>query len=322
MSIHDSHPAGSDISPTGIYHVAALKEQCIAGLSINPDGRYADATFGGGGHSRAILEQLSAAGHLYGFDRDADAMANAPADNRFTFIHGDFRYMGNFLDYIHAGKMDGIIADLGVSFHHFDTPERGFSFRADAPLDMRMNQRGGKTATDIVAAYTPEQLTALLRSYTDLKQPGTIAGAIVKARALHPILTTGALAEAVKEVLPPQKYKKELAQVFQALRIETNSEMEALKLFLESTPRLLNPAGRLVILTYHSIEDRMVKNFLRTGNIHGVQSTDFYGRSVSPWKELTRKPIMADEQEVERNPRARSAKLRIAVRLDNNTTHQ
>lgn len=318
MSIHSDRPTDTDILTSGPYHVAALKEQCIDGLAINPAGSYADATFGGGGHSGAILEKLGPDGHLYGFDRDADALANAPADNRFTFVHGDFRYMENFLDYLHAGKMAGIIADLGVSFHHFDTPERGFSFRTDAPLDMRMNQRGGQTAADIVASYTPEQLISLLRSYTDLNRQGMIVSAIVKARSVRPILTTGELAEAVQGVLPPQRYKKELAQLFQALRIETNSEMEALKLFLESTPRLLRPGGRLVILTYHSIEDRMVKNFLRTGNIQGELSTDFYGRSTSGWKELTRKPIVADEQEVERNPRSRSAKLRIAVKEEDN----
>lgn len=318
MSIHSDRPTDTDILPTGPYHIAALKEQCIDGLAINPAGNYADATFGGGGHSGAILEHLGPDGRLYGFDRDADALANAPTDNRFTFVHGDFRYMENFLDYLQAGKMDGIIADLGVSFHHFDTPERGFSFRTDAPLDMRMNQRGGQTAADIVASYTPEQLTSLLRSYTDLNRPGMIVSAIVKARSARPIITTGELAGAVQGVLPPQRYKKELAQVFQALRIETNSEMEALQLFLESTPRILRPGGRLVILTYHSIEDRMVKNFLRTGNIQGEQTTDFFGRNTSPWKELTRKPIVADGQEVERNPRARSAKLRIAVRLEDN----
>lgn len=314
MNLQPSLCDDTNMNPQGHYHVAALKAECIAGLDIRPDGRYADATFGGGGHSRAILEKLNANGRLYGFDRDADALANAPEDNRFTFIHGDFRYMATFLDYAGAGKMDGIIADLGVSFHHFDTPERGFSFRTDAPLDMRMNQRGGKTAADIVASYSIEQLTGLLRSYTDLNRTGTIAAAIVKAREDRPISTTTRLAEAVKRVLPPQRFKKDLAQVFQALRIETNSEMEALKLFLQSTPYILRPGGRLAILTYHSIEDRMVKNFLRSGNIRGDIITDLYGKSASPWKELTRKPIVADENEVAGNPRARSAKLRIAVR--------
>lgn len=319
MSINGIHSSDNDQSPTGAYHVAALKPECIAGLAIRKDGLYADATFGGGGHSRAILDELGPDGHLYGFDRDADASANIPDDSRFTFVHGDFRYMANFLDYVRAGRMDGIIADLGVSFHHFDTPERGFSFRSDAPLDMRMNRSGGITAADIVATYTPAQLTGLLRSYTDLNRPGMIADAIVRVRSTKPIITTEQLAAAVQGVLPPNKYKKDLAQVFQALRIETNSEMEALKLFLESVPGILRPGGRLVILTYHSIEDRIVKNFLRAGNVQGEVSSDFYGYSTSPWKILTRKPIMADQSEVERNPRARSAKLRIATLLAERT---
>lgn len=298
-----------------IYHIPALLEASINGLNIKPDGVYADVTFGGGGHSRAILENLSPNGHLYGFDRDLDALKNAPNDPRFTFVHSNFRYISNFMRYYGVEKLDGILADLGVSFHHFDDSERGFSFRADAPLDMRMNRNAALTAATIADTYTDKQLEGMLRAYTDLKRPRSVADAIVKARAKAPVDTTFQLADAVRPALNPKSEKKELAQVFQAFRIEVNGEMDALKRFLTATPSLLREGGRLAVITYHSIEDRMVKNFMKTGNIEGIEEKDFFGRVSTPWKLITRSPITPDEEEVERNPRSRSAKLRIAELL-------
>ncbi|MDE5774152.1 MAG: 16S rRNA (cytosine(1402)-N(4))-methyltransferase RsmH [Muribaculaceae bacterium] len=300
----------TDIPAT--YHIPALLTQCIEGLNIHPDGIYADATFGGGGHSRAILEALGPQGRLLGFDQDTDTLTNVPQDERFTFVLSNFRYMSNFMRYHGIEKFDGILADLGVSFHHFDDASRGFSFREDAPLDMRMNRRASRSAKDIINEYTPEQLTDILRLYTDLKNIRNIVAAIVKARDLSPIETTNDLSRIVTPQLNPRNVKKDLAQVFQALRIEVNGEMEALQQFLASTPNMLREGGRLVVLTYHSIEDRMVKNFMRTGNVSGHEEKDFYGVSKSPWKLITRSPITADQEEVERNPRSRSAKLRIA----------
>lgn len=296
------------------YHIPALLEASVRGLDIHPGGVYADVTFGGGGHSRAILAQMDPTGHLYGFDRDLDAFANAPADERFTFVNSDFRYISNFLHYHGQDTIDGILADLGVSFHHFDDAERGFSFRSDAPLDMRMNRQGGRTAADILAEYSQEQLEALFRAYTDLKRPGQIAGAIVKARADKPITTTFELADAVKGALNPKAEKKDLAQVFQAIRIEVNGEMESLRRLLEQSLKVLKPGGRLAVITYHSIEDRMVKNFMKSGNVEGVVDKDLYGRVSTPWEPVTRTPIVPDEQEIEANPRSRSAKLRIATK--------
>lgn len=295
-----------------LYHIPALLEESIEGLNINPSGTYIDTTFGGGGHSRAILEKLDAAGRLYGFDQDLDARANVPNDERFTFVHSNFRYAENFMRYFNALPVDGILADLGVSFHHFDTTERGFSFRTDAPLDMRMNTKSELTAADIVNTYSEEQLTALLRLYGDFRNPRPIVRAIIARRAECPVATTLELAETITPALNPRQLKKELAQAFQALRIEVNGEMTALRKFLEQTPHLLREGGRLAILTYHSLEDRMVKNFMRSGNVEGNIEKDFYGNVSTPWRLVTRQPLTASAEEVERNPRARSAKLRVA----------
>lgn len=297
------------------YHVPALFEEALDGLNIRPDGVYVDVTFGGGGHSRGILERLGEEGHLFGFDRDMDAFANVPDDGRFTFVHSNYRYLSNFLRYYGVEKVAGILADLGVSFHHFDAAERGFSFRTDAPLDMRMNRLGGRTAADLLAECDEKELCSLLRTYTDLKKPHLIARAIVTRRNEKPLTTTFDLVEAVKGTINPRQEKKDLAQVFQALRIEVNGEMEALKRFLLSSTKEIRTGGRLAVITYHSIEDRIVKNFIKTGNIEGEEEKDFFGRVSTPWKAVTRSPIVPSEQEIERNPRSRSAKLRIAERL-------
>lgn len=294
------------------YHIPALLEEAIKLLNINPSGVYIDATFGGGGHSRAIIEALGPSGKLYGFDRDLDALANEIHDSRFTFVHSNYRYIENFMRFYREHKADGILADLGVSFHHFDTPERGFSFRADGPLDMRMNTAADRTAADIVATYSVEKLTSMLKLYTDLKRPRIVADAIVKSRSLSPVDTTFKLAEAVKNVVNPRQEKKDLAQIFQALRIETNNEATDLIAFLNATLRVLTPGGRLAVLTYHSGEDRVVKNFLRTGNVAGEEQKDIFGNISTPWKLITRKPVEASEEEIAANPRARSAKLRVA----------
>lgn len=295
-----------------IYHIPALLEDSINGLNIKPNGLYADVTFGGGGHSRAILAKLGPDGKLFGFDRDRDALSNAPDDSRFTFVHSNFRYIPNFMRYHGVEKLDGILADLGVSFHHFDDAERGFSFRSDAPLDMRMNRKADITAATIAETYSDKQLENLFRTYTDLKRPRAVAEAIVRARAVSPVDTTFKLADAVRKALNPKSEKKELAQVFQAFRIEVNGEMDALKRFLNATPDLLAEGGRLAVITYHSIEDRIVKNFMKTGNIEGKEEKDFFGRVSTPWKLITRSPIVPTEEEVNANPRSRSAKLRIA----------
>lgn len=297
------------------YHIPALLPEALDGLDIRPGGVYVDVTFGGGGHSRGILGRLGPEGRLYGFDRDLDARANVPDDPRFIFVHSNYRYLSNFLRYHGEEKVDGILADLGVSFHHFDDAERGFSFRSDAPLDMRMNRGGGITAAQIVADYDETALENIFRSYTDLKRPRAVAKAIVTARAKEPVDTTFRLADAVRPTLNPRQEKKDMAQVFQALRIETNGESTALRRFLESTPSLLRAGGRLAVITYHSIEDRMVKNFMRTGNVEGIEDKDFFGRVSTPWKLITRTPVTPSEEEVERNPRARSAKLRVAEKL-------
>lgn len=309
-----------------VYHIPALFSESLDGLNIKPSGIYVDVTFGGGGHSRGILDRLGNGGKLYGFDRDLDALANVPDSPQFTFVHSDFRYIRNFLHYYGAEMVDGILADLGVSFHHFDSADRGFSFRSDAPLDMRMNQSGSLTAADIVSDYDKESLERIFRSYTDLKRPGQIAAAIIKARGYStrkngdsdsmkgysPIASTFQLVEAVKGAISPKSEKKDLAQIFQALRIEVNGEMDSLKRLLEQSQKVLKPGGRLVVITYHSIEDRMVKNFMRSGNVEGKVEQDIYGRVETPWKVITRSPIVPDAEEVERNPRSRSAKLRIA----------
>lgn len=301
-----------------IYHIPALLTESIDALNINACGSYVDATFGGGGHSRAILQRLGPAGHLYGFDRDIDALQNAPDDSRFTFVHSDYRFIPNFLHYYGCDKVDGILADLGVSFHHFDSGERGFSFREDAPLDMRMNQKGERTAARIIADASPEKLESIFRAYTDLKRPRLLVNAIVKARSVSPILTTSQLTDVLTPALNPRNLKKDLAQAFQALRIETNDELHSLQRLLLNSLSVLKPGGRFAIITYHSIEDRMVKNFFRSGNLEGKVEQDFYGRVLTPWKQITRNPVVPHAEEIERNPRSRSAKLRVAELIDDN----
>ena len=295
------------------YHIPALLEEAINLLDIKPEGTYIDATFGGGGHSRAIMEKLGENGRLFSFDRDIDAYTNRIDDERFTFVHGNFRHIENFMRYYGVEKVDGILADFGVSFHHFDTPERGFSFRNDASLDMRMNRKSDMTAADLVNTLDENGLREIFSSYTDLKKPGLIAKAVMTAREASPIETTAQLVEAVKNRIDPRQEKKELAQVFQALRIAVNHEADDLKIFLNSTLNVLKPGGRLVTLTYHSMEDRMVKNFFKTGNTEGEEKKDFFGHVETKWKLITRKPIEAGAEEIEKNPRSRSARLRAAA---------
>lgn len=295
-----------------VYHIPALLPEAIKLLNINPSGIYIDATFGGGGHSRAILAALGPEGRLFSFDRDPDAHANVPDDPRFTFVHSNFRYIRNFMRFHGVDRVDGILADLGVSFHHFDSAERGFSFRTDAPLDMRMNRNAPLTASQVLATVTEEELRNLFYAYADLKKPNAVARAIIEARNAAPLETTFQLAQAATRALDPRAEKKELAQVFQALRIKTNDEMGDLRRFLEATPYVLKEGGRLAVLTYHSVEDRMVKNFMKTGNVEGEEKKDFFGRSQSPWKAVTKKPVEPTAEEIERNPRSRSAKLRVA----------
>ena len=296
-----------------IYHIPALLPQTIECLDIKPNGIYVDATFGGGGHSRAILEKLGPDGRLFGFDQDEDAIANVPDDPRFTFVRSNFRFMRNFLRYHGVERIDGILADLGVSFHHFDDAERGFSFRTDAPLDMRMNRKASLTAAQLLQQSDLRDLISLFRTYADLKDPSKAAKAIIAAKEKVPIRTTFELAEAVRPGLNPKGEKKEMAQVFQALRIAVNSEMEALITMLSTAPLMLKEGGRAVILTYHSVEDRIVKNFFRSGNAEGEIEKDFYGKVICDWKAITRSPITADNEEIERNSRSRSAKLRAAA---------
>ena len=298
-----------------VYHVPALLTETIDGLNIKSDGVYVDATFGGGGHSRAIVEKLGDMGQLYSFDQDEDAIGNALNDSRFTFVYSNFRYISNFMRYHGIKELDGILADLGVSFHHFDDKERGFSFRWEGALDMRMNRRGRRTAAWVLENYSEEQLSDTFYLYGELKNARRLATAIVKARQEEPIATVEQLLDVIRPFINPKKEKKELAQVFQALRIEVNGEIDALNDLLQQSLRMLKPGGRLVIITYHSLEDRLVKNFMKTGNLKGVVEKDFYGRVLSPFYLQTSKPIVPGDDEIERNPRARSAKLRIAEKL-------
>ncbi len=295
------------------YHTPALFNEAIDALDIKPDGIYIDATFGGGGHSRGIIDRLGPDGRLLGFDQDLDAIANALPDERFTFVRSNFRYIPNFLRFHGIDKADCILADLGVSFHHFDDAERGFSFRADAPLDMRMNRAAGQTAADLVNTLSDQELTVTLRLGSDLQNPARIARAIAKARADSPILTTTQLADTVRPLLNPRNEKKELAQVFQALRIAVNHETDALVDFLLNAAKVLRPGGRLAVITYHSLEDRMVKALMKCGNIEGNLEKDFFGNVNTPWTLITRSPIVPSAEEIEANPRARSAKLRVAA---------
>lgn len=296
-----------------MYHNPVMLDECIRGLNINPEGVYADVTFGGGGHSRAILDCLTT-GHLYAFDQDEDAAANAFSDDRFTFIPQNFRYFKNFIQLYHNGLIDGIIADLGVSSHQFDTPEKGFSTRFDGELDMRMSQSTPNDAATIVNTYDQADLTRILSLYGEVQQAHLVAADIIMARNAEPIETTAQLKEAVQRRLPRGRENKALAQIFQALRIEVNQELEALTTLLAQCPEVLNHGGRLVVLSYHSLEDRLVKNYMKTGNAEGKEEKDFFGNLLTPYKLITRKPMVPTEEEIEGNSRARSAKLRIAER--------
>jgi 16S rRNA (cytosine1402-N4)-methyltransferase len=296
-----------------MYHNSVMLEQCLEGLNIKPEGVYVDVTFGGGGHSRAILERLTT-GHLYAFDQDEDAAQNVFDDERFTFIPQNFKYFKNFVQLYHGGKIDGVIADLGVSSHQFDTPEKGFSTRFDGPLDMRMSQMTPNDAATVVNTYDHAALTRILRLYGEMQQPQLIASDIIMARDAEPIETTAQLKMAVQRHLPRGKENKVLAQLFQALRIEVNQELEALTTFLGQCPDVLASGGRLVVMSYHSLEDRLVKNFIKTGNAEGKEEKDFFGNLLTPYNIITRKPIVPSDEETESNSRARSAKLRIAER--------
>ena len=298
------------------YHVPVLLNESIDGLAIKPDGTYVDVTFGAGGHSREILRRLGPDGRLFSFDQDADAEKNIVDDDRFSFVHSNFRWLANWMRYYEVEHIDGLLADLGVSSHHFDDAARGFSFRYDAPLDMRMNREGGKTAADIVNGDTQEQLADIFYLYGELRQSRQIAAAIVKARAQKPILTTQDFLQVVDPLFRREKEKKDMARIFQALRIEVNHEMTALSEMLTSATRLLATGGRLSVITYHSLEDRLVKNVMKTGNVNGKADEDpVYGRKPSPYRLINNKVIVPTAEETERNPRSRSAKLRIAEKL-------
>lgn len=298
------------------YHIPALLDETINGLAIKPDGVYVDATFGGGGHSRAIVGKLGENGKLFGFDQDMDAYGNRIDDKRFTFVHGNFRFIKNFLRYYGEASVDGILADLGVSFHHFDDSSRGFSFRfGEGVLDMRMNRDNSTDAKKVISTYGPDELIRIFKLYGDLKNAKKVTDRIVKRRAEKEIITTGDLLDTVRPIVNPKQEKKELAQIFQTLRMEVNREVDALAEFLAQTTQLLKPGGRLAVITYHSVEDRMVKNFIRSGNIEGKTETDFFGRTQSPLRAVNNKVIVPSDEEVERNPRSRSAKLRIAERI-------
>ena len=300
------------------YHVPVLLNESVSALNIeeNRNGIFVDATFGGGGHSREILARLGDKGKLIAFDRDSDAIANAPDDKRLILIHNNFRFVQNFARQLgYMGKIDGILGDLGVSSHQFDTGERGFSFRFDAPLDMRMNQLAPKSAADVVNGYPQEELSRIFKIYGELDKPWKAAEMICKARETEEIKTTGDLSKAVAKLYNNHTEHKFLAKLYQALRIEVNMEMRALEDFLQGARNSLRPGGRLSIITYHSLEDRMVKNFMKTGNTQGDNEKDFYGKSLSPFELVTRKPVLPTEEEISSNTRSRSAKLRVAELL-------
>ena len=298
------------------YHIPVMLQESIDALSVKPDGTYFDLTYGGGGHSREILRRLGGKGKLYGFDQDADAALQVPkGENRFTFIRSNFRFLENWARFYKATDADGILADLGVSSHHFDTPERGFSFRFDSPLDMRMNQNASLTASDVLNGYDEAKLTLLLKHYGELSGARRIAKAIIKRRERGPMHTVADLTSIVEPLLTRGREKKEMAKLFQALRIEVNAEMEALSQMLQAAVKVLKPGGRLVVLTYHSIEDRMVKNIMRDGNVEGQSQQDFFGRRLSPFKSVGTKVMVPSTLEQEVNPRSRSAKLRVAERI-------
>ncbi len=297
------------------YHIPVLLEESVDLLDIQPDGVYADLTFGGGGHSRRILSKLGQEGRLYSFDQDADTRANCPDDPRFHYVESNFRFLRGALRLRGVAHLDGILADLGVSSHHFDATERGFSFRGEAALDMRMNRRGRLTAADVVNTYPNDELTRILGDWGEVETPWKVANCIVRARTAAPIATTAQLVEAVRPCTPKSAEAKFLTKLFQALRIEVNGEMEALKMALEQSLKVLRPGGRLVVISYHSLEDRLVKNFMRSGNFAGEVEKDFFGRATVPFEIITRKAAVPTDEEIARNPRSRSARLRAAVKL-------
>lgn len=298
------------------YHVPVLLEESVGGLDIKHDGTYVDVTFGGGGHSRRILQELDGGGHLYSFDQDADAEKNVSPQDNFTFVRSNFRYLKNWMRYYGVEGLDGLLADLGVSSHHFDDETRGFSFRFDAPLDMRMNKRGGENAADLVNERSEEELADMFYLYGELKNSRRIAKAIAKAREQKPILTTQDLMDATLPLFPKERGKKDMARMFQALRIVVNHEMTALKEMLASATELLKPGGRLSMITYHSLEDRIVKNFMKAGNAEGKTTQDFFGRVETPFRLVNNKVIVPSDEEQQVNPRSRSAKLRIAEKRE------
>ncbi|MBO5686831.1 MAG: 16S rRNA (cytosine(1402)-N(4))-methyltransferase RsmH [Alistipes sp.] len=296
------------------YHIPVLLESAVNELNIQSSGTYCDLTFGGGGHSRHILSKLGEGGSLYSFDQDRDTLQNAPDDERFHYVESNFRFLRSALRLRGVQEVDGILADLGVSSHHFDEVGRGFSFRGEGPLDMRMNQRGGRTAADVVNTYDADSLARVLKEYGELDTTWKIASCIERAREKEPITTTAQLVEAVRPCTPKRDESKFLTKLFQALRIEVNGEMEALKMALEQSLKVLRPGGRLVVISYHSLEDRLVKNFMRSGNFEGKIEQDFFGRQQTPFEVLSRKAIVPTPEEVERNPRSRSAKMRVAIK--------
>ena len=302
------------ITTAETYHVPVLLKESVDGLDIQPDGIYVDVTFGGGGHSREVLSRLGTKGHLYSFDQDADAEKNIVADDRFTFVRSNFRYVTNWMQYYGVEHIDGLLADLGVSSHHFDDETRGFSFRFDAPLDMRMNKRAGKTAADVINGYSEEQLADVFYLYGELKNARRLARAIVMARSQHEITTTGDLGRVTEELMRSEREKKDLAKMYQALRIEVNHEMDALRDMLKGATSLLKSGGRLSVITYHSLEDRIVKNVMKAGNAEGKVEQDFFGRIATPFR-LVNKVTTPTDEEQQRNPRSRSAKLRIAEKI-------
>lgn len=293
------------------YHIPVMLNKCIEGLNINPNGTYVDATFGGGGHSKEIIKQLDK-GKLFAFDKDTDAINNSINDSRFQLINSDFKYIKNFIKYYKANPVDGILADLGVSSFQFDSAERGFSIRYSGPLDLRMDQRENLKASDIVNTYPAAKLQDVFSKYGEVRNSRKLANTIVRQRQESKIITTEGFIKAIESCIDKRRENKYLAQVFQALRIEVNAELDSLKEFLKASKEILKPGGRLVVMSYHSLEDRIVKNFIRAGNLSGEIETDIYGRSETGIKKINSKPIIADQEEIEKNPRSRSAKLRIA----------
>jgi 16S rRNA (cytosine1402-N4)-methyltransferase len=298
------------------YHIPVMLTECLEGLNIHPDGIYIDVTFGGGGHSRAIFSKLSSEGKLIAFDQDPDALANVWEADNFQLIPSNFAFLKNYLRSLGIEKVDGILADLGVSSHQFDEGKRGFSIRTNDPLDMRMNQNGAFSAMNVVNEYEEEQLIKILRKYGEVTSPGKVAGTICRGRQATPIKTTGELIAVLQKIAPKFKEHKFFAQVFQAIRMEVNNELDVLEKFLLQTAEVLKPGGRLVVMSYHSLEDRLVKNYMKRGNLDGSIEKDFFGNILKPFSDVTRKPISPSEEEMELNSRARSAKLRIAERTN------